>query len=365
MTRALPVDLAGLVDDVRAAVSASAPEPRFARDEGEHRATWLAEVAATRAAHDAAARAVRHALVDAQRARFGVDARDLLGLQTVSPVRRAWPVQVPDGGMRALVPGAVASVGASAGGCDVAATVAGTGSGASPAIVRLHGGAFWMGGGDVRHAFERDLVDLLVERLGAVVVDLDHRLAPEHPLPAGIEDALAAVGAVRAAASDLGVDPARVALVGTSSGGSIALAAAMLDAWRRPTHPIAALACVVPSFDLASLAPSMRDDDDAAAARQRMLRGYLGDHDASSAWAAPARVHALVGAPPTFVAWAEHDEVAVGGADACAAIVRGGGIAEARGYAMTHTIATPDVEASVARDVVAFLAERLQVAPVA
>lgn len=355
----MPEDLASLVQAMRHAVPRSPQPPPFAPAAQQHADDWHADVARARRAHDDAARIARRALVDAQRARYGTDARALLHLPAASPPRRRWDVVVPSGGMRALAPSVADGPGATGGGCTVHASVTGAGVGDSPAVIRLHGGAFWMGGGDLRHEVDRDLVDHVVERLGAVVIDVDHRLAPEHPMPAAFEDVLATLDAVRDASTELGIDPDRIALLGTSSGGSIAMAAAILDARRGRTHPLAALACIVPSFDLASVPPAMAADAAAMEARQRMLRGYLGEHDVTGVWASPARAEHLDGLPPTFVAVAAHDEIALGGAAACDAIVRGGGRALARRYPATHTVAAPQAEAAIAIDVGDFLAEHL------
>lgn len=67
---------------------------------------------------------------------------------------------------------------------------------------------------------------------GFVVVAVDFRQAPQFTHPAGSADVATAVRWVRAAAGPLDVDPARIGLIGSSSGGHLALSAAI-----RPDHP--------------------------------------------------------------------------------------------------------------------------------
>jgi acetyl esterase len=87
-----------------------------------------------------------------------------------------------------------------------------------PAILYFHGGGFVLGG--------LDLYDVLCSRLakscGAVVLSVDYRLAPEHPYPAALADAMAASAWLVDQASRLGVDPTRLCIAGDSAGGNLA-----------------------------------------------------------------------------------------------------------------------------------------------
>lgn len=91
-------------------------------------------------------------------------------------------------------------------------------AGRAPAIVWYHQGGLVIGGLATDHA----LCTTLADRCGAVVVSIDYRLAPEHPFPAWVDDAVAAHRWVVEHADGLGVDPARVAVAGTSAGGTLA-----------------------------------------------------------------------------------------------------------------------------------------------
>lgn len=99
------------------------------------------------------------------------------------------------------------------------------------ALVYLHGGGFTMCDLDTHDALCRDLC----ARAVAVVVSVGYRLAPEHPFPAAVDDALAATRWVQDHASELGVDPARIAVGGDSAGGNLAAVVAL--AWRAGSRP--------------------------------------------------------------------------------------------------------------------------------
>lgn len=91
-----------------------------------------------------------------------------------------------------------------------------------PGIIFLHGGG-WVSGSTA--PYDR-LCDGLATELGAYVVGVDYRLAPEHPFPAGLEDALAVATWLIENGASIGVDSSRLAVVGVSAGGNLAAALA-------------------------------------------------------------------------------------------------------------------------------------------
>ncbi|MFF3679139.1 alpha/beta hydrolase [Streptomyces sp. NPDC002120] len=92
-----------------------------------------------------------------------------------------------------------------------------------PLTVFLHGGGWVMCGLDTHDATCRTLA----AASGAVVVSVDYRLAPEHPWPAAVDDALAVLLWAREEATALGCDPGRVVVAGDSSGGNLAAVTAL------------------------------------------------------------------------------------------------------------------------------------------
>ncbi len=86
----------------------------------------------------------------------------------------------------------------------------------APVLVYYHGGGMVLG---TNHSFE-PLARALADASGATVVAVEYHLAPEFPAPAQFDDAYAAAAWVSQHAGELGVDPALLAVVGDSAGGS-------------------------------------------------------------------------------------------------------------------------------------------------
>ena len=78
-------------------------------------------------------------------------------------------------------------------------------------LLYFHGGAYCVGS----VATHRGLVGRLALAMGADALSLDYRLAPEHPFPAAIDDAVAAYRAL----VESGVSPSRIVFAGDSAGG--------------------------------------------------------------------------------------------------------------------------------------------------
>ena len=91
-------------------------------------------------------------------------------------------------------------------------------------VVYFHGGGYMLG--DI--AAYDNVCRQLCEDSGAVVVSVGYRLAPEHPLPAAVEDAWLALGWAIEHARTLGADPGRLAVAGDSAGAVLASAVAIL-----------------------------------------------------------------------------------------------------------------------------------------
>lgn len=89
---------------------------------------------------------------------------------------------------------------------------------ALPLIVAFHGGGFITGVPDQ----DDWLLSHLAVNCPAVVASVDYRLAPEHPVPAPVEDAYDAVPRLAEQAAAWGADPTRIALLGASAGASLA-----------------------------------------------------------------------------------------------------------------------------------------------
>jgi acetyl esterase len=93
----------------------------------------------------------------------------------------------------------------------------------APLLVYLHGGGFVIGDLDTHDEPCR----LFCRHAGTHVLSVDYRLAPEHPFPAGLDDAIKAFEWARANAESLGADPARVGVGGDSAGANLAAGVAL------------------------------------------------------------------------------------------------------------------------------------------
>jgi len=89
-----------------------------------------------------------------------------------------------------------------------------------PLLVYFHGGGWVIGGLDTHDGVCR----FLAEHGGCRVLSVDYRLAPEHPFPIPVEDAVAAFAWAHENAASLGADPERMAVGGDSAGGNLSTA---------------------------------------------------------------------------------------------------------------------------------------------
>jgi acetyl esterase len=174
-------------------------------------------------------------------------------------------------------------------------------------LVYFHGGGWTIGSVETHDAGCR----ALAEGAGVVVVSVDYRLAPEHPFPAAVDDALAAVRWAGEHAAELGADGSRLALAGDSAGGN--LAAVVSQRLRGPGSPIVLQVLLYPSVDLTLSHPSLVENADGYYLTTDTMRWfrhhYLGDHDPTDPLASPLRAgeEALRGLPPALVVTAEYD----------------------------------------------------------
>jgi len=86
-----------------------------------------------------------------------------------------------------------------------------------PVLVNFHGGGFTLGTAHDDARWSRTVVD----EVGAVVVSVDYRLAPEHPFPTAVEDGVDAILYLARHADELLLDVDRIAVSGFSSGGNM------------------------------------------------------------------------------------------------------------------------------------------------
>lgn len=165
------------------------------------------------------------------------------------------------------------------------------------ALLYLHGGGYQLGS-TVSH---RELAARLARSTGVRALAVDYRLAPEHPFPAAVDDALAAY---RWLLEDQGLASGSVVLAGDSAGGGLAVA--LLVAARASGSALpAAAALLSPWLDLTGSGATMVTKADAdpilsAAVLDEMAAAYAGGVDRSDPLASPLFAD-LGGLPPLMV----------------------------------------------------------------
>ena len=175
-------------------------------------------------------------------------------------------------------------------------------------VFEIHGGGFMFGTIEMMDGWCQQVA----AELGAVVVSVGYRLAPEHPFPAGIEDCYAALCWTARHASALGVDPARIALAGQSAGGGLAAGTALM-ARDRGFPAVCFQLLEIPELDDRLETPSMLAFQDTPLWNRPNAvwswKHYLGPGHAGepSPYAAPTRAKELAGLPPAYVSTMEFD----------------------------------------------------------
>lgn len=187
------------------------------------------------------------------------------------------------------------------------------GEGDGPAAVHLHGGGFTAGSGEGAVPLARRLSALLD---GPVLVP-QYRLAPEHPFPAALDDAVTAYRWLRR-------ERAHVALTGECAGGGLAVSAAV-RLRDEDASPPTAIAVVSPFADLRPRTSERAGDGwFARDAVTVAAASYLYDHDPADPLASPVRA-TLTGLPPLLIAVAA-DEYLYPDARALAESARSAGV---------------------------------------
>jgi acetyl esterase len=176
-----------------------------------------------------------------------------------------------------------------------------------PLLVYLHGGGWVRGDLDTHD----NVCRFLAREAGVAVLSVDYRLAPEHPFPAPVDDALAAFRYAAGHATELGADPAAVALGGDSAGGNLTAAVSMLAA--RDGGPVPAFAVMIyPATDFSRKRRSCELFGDGFFLTEEEMDWYRGHYlrDESSALdprASPLLEEDLSDFPPCYITTAGFD----------------------------------------------------------
>jgi acetyl esterase len=208
-----------------------------------------------------------------------------------------------------------------------------------PTVVFFHGGGFVIGDLDTHDGVCR----LLSKDVGAVVVSVDYRLAPEHRFPAAVEDAEAAVRWVVENIDEYGGDRSRIAVGGDSAGGNLAAVTAQL--MHNDGIELAAQLLVYPAVDfLSDDYPSRTENAEGYFLTLKdshwFAEQYTGlrasdprDREVASDPRLSPLYGPLEGLPPAIVATAEYDPLRDEGEAYAAALEKAGVQVEHRRFA--------------------------------
>jgi acetyl esterase/lipase len=176
----------------------------------------------------------------------------------------------------------------------------------------------------------------LARRGRCSVVSLDYRLSPEHPYPAALDDAVAVLNWVSANAHELGVDPSRIAVAGSSAGGALAACLAQRSAGGSLPPLVFQMLHQPVLDDRASGSKSEFEATPAfdGPAAELMWRHYLGT-TAPSAESVPARRNQLCGLPTTFISCSDIDPLRDEALDYAVRLLRAGIATELHVFAGT------------------------------
>ena len=174
-------------------------------------------------------------------------------------------------------------------------------------LVYFHGGGLVAGSVETHDSIARALANAGACR----VVSVDYRLAPEHPFPAALDDALAAVTHIGAHAASFGIDGARLGICGDSAGATLAAATAQAVAQiGSPRLALQLLICPILDYSRST------------ASRRELASGYLVDQatldhdllhyappgtDPADPRISPLRADDVAGLPRTVIHTAEFD----------------------------------------------------------
>lgn len=174
------------------------------------------------------------------------------------------------------------------------------------ALLHIHGGGMIVGSARSMTHGPADYA----ARLGIPVASVEYRLAPEHPFPAPQEDCLAALQWLAGNAAELGIDPARIGVIGESAGGGLAAATALMA--RDTGGPaLAAQLLVFPMLDHRTGGPDCpwrnRATGEFIWTRESnrfgwsALKGEYAAADHRKGWFSPTLAEDLAGLPPTWI----------------------------------------------------------------
>ena len=230
-----------------------------------------------------------------------------------------------------------------------------------PLIVYFHGGGWTIGDLDTSDGVCR----FLAQGVPATVLSVGYRLAPEHPFPAAVDDALAAFLWAALDNTRLGVDPSRIAVAGDSAGGNLAAAVSLLT--RDESGPSPAMQALIYPVTDAVGGQKSRDEFAKGFLLTKADMDWFEDHylppgsDHADPRVSMLRAGDLSDLPPAYITTAGFDPLRDEG-EAYAARLREAGVRVAlrRHPGLIHGFANMTAVSSTAREAMRELCGALQ-----
>ena len=207
----------------------------------------------------------------------------------------------------------------------------------------------------------------LCMQAGMVVVSVDYRLAPEHPFPAGPEDAFASLRWVAEHAASFGGDTTRISVGGDSAGGALAAVCCLL-AKARGGPAIRSQLLIYPGADHDLGRASVTEFAEAPILTRETMDWFRGHYfppgtDLSDMRASPALAPDHTGLPPACVLTAEIDPIRDSGEAYAVTLAQAGVLTTAKRYAgIFHGFFTMGPSMAKTREAVADAARFLRTA---
>ena len=190
-----------------------------------------------------------------------------------------------------------------------------------PVLVFFHGGGFVLGDLHTHEPFCAEIARLL----DMPVVAVDYRLAPEHPWPAGVEDAIAAARWVAQSPEALGRQATGLVLAGDSAGGNFTIVASLALRDEPAAVPVLAQWPIYPAADPAQGYPSFTDFGEGYLLTREGMRWFDECYRPDPAdWRYSPLVKSQENMPPTLVVTASLDPIRDQGRAYAAACIEAG-----------------------------------------
>lgn len=172
-----------------------------------------------------------------------------------------------------------------------------------PVVLFAHGGGWVTGSIDTHDSLCRTLC----QSSGWAFLSVDYRLAPEHPWPSAPDDMATALEWLREQGANVGINPERMALMGDSAGGNLALVTALHAHVSGGPRPLL-LVLICPALDPSMASPSWHKLSNAPFLSAADMRWFYSHYSPDvDDWRASPLQGDLAALPPTLLISASHD----------------------------------------------------------